>query len=101
MSVRVFVSAPRHALTGSVCFTQRSDGEHIFFLDIGEFFTDYKQEISAEIMPDYLHLSSKGYQIWTDTMNDTLRRLMLGRDGRKTSVVRPGGELNLARPSKM
>lgn len=79
----------------------RRDGAHIFFLDIGEFLTDYKQEISPQIMPDFLHLSAQGYQIWTDTMSDTLRRLMLGRDGRKTSVERPGGTLNLARPPKL
>jgi hypothetical protein len=77
------------------------DGEHIFFLDIGEFLTDYKQEISAQTMPDFLHLSAQGYQIWTDTMSDTLKRLMLGKEGRKTSVERPGGTLNLARPAKL
>lgn len=77
------------------------DGEHIFFLDIGEFLTNYKQEIAAEIMPDYLHLSAEGYAIWTETMGDTLKRLMLGRGGRKTSVERPGGPMNLARPSKL
>jgi hypothetical protein len=34
-------------------------------------------------------------------MGDTLKRLMLGREGRKTSVERPGGALNLARPAKL
>ena len=73
----------------------------MFFLDIGEFLTDYKQEISAQVMPDFLHLSARGYQLWTDNMGDTLRRLIHGREGRKTSVPRPGGPLNLAKPAKL
>lgn len=44
-------------------YTMR-DGEHIFYLDIGEYLTDFKQEITADVMPDYLHLSAQGYEIW-------------------------------------
>ena len=51
------------------------DGEYIFFLDIGEFFTDYRQDISADIMPDFLHLSAAGYGIWRSNMDQTLTRL--------------------------
>ena len=75
------------------------DGEHIFFLDIGEFFTDYKQDISADIMPDFLHLSAAGYGIWRSNMDQTLKRLMHGREGRIASVERPGGPLNLRKPA--
>jgi lysophospholipase L1-like esterase len=32
--------------------------------------------ISAEIMPDFLHLSEKGYQIWADAISSKLAELM-------------------------
>eukprot|EP01047_Picozoa_sp_COSAG01_P000806 COSAG01_NODE_16_length_40091_cov_15.728646_19_plen_174_part_00 len=81
------------------------DGERVFFLDIGEYFTDYRQRVDAETMPDFLHLSAAGYEIWRSNMQLTLRRLLHGRKGRQTKVVRkstgansPDIVLNLARP---
>ena len=35
--------------------------------------------ISKEIMPDYLHLSPKGYRIWADAIEPTLWKLMEGK----------------------
>ena len=40
------------------------DGKMIFFRDIGCQFIDDKGTISKEIMPDFLHLTPKGYEIW-------------------------------------
>jgi lysophospholipase L1-like esterase len=48
------------------------DGSHVKFLDIGRSFLNEDGTISKEIMPDYLHLSSKGYRIWGDAMEPTL-----------------------------
>jgi lysophospholipase L1-like esterase len=48
------------------------DGTHVKFLDIGKKFLNEDGTISREVMPDYLHLSSKGYRIWADAMEPTL-----------------------------
>ena len=48
------------------------DGSHVKFLDIGKAFVNDDGTISREIMPDYLHLSRKGYRIWADAMEPTL-----------------------------
>ncbi len=48
------------------------DGSHVKYLDIGKAFLNEDQTISREIMPDYLHLSQKGYRIWADAMEPTL-----------------------------
>jgi lysophospholipase L1-like esterase len=47
----------------------------IFYLDIGRHFLNPDGSISKEIMPDFLHLSSKGYQIWADAISPTLADL--------------------------
>jgi len=48
------------------------DGSHVKFLDIGKAFLNPDGTLSREIMPDYLHLSRKGYRIWADAMEPTL-----------------------------
>jgi beta-glucosidase len=48
------------------------DGSHVKFLDIGKAFVNEDGTISREIMPDYLHLSRRGYRIWADAMEPTL-----------------------------
>ena len=35
-----------------------------------------KAGVSKDIMPDYLHLSEKGYQIWADAIKDSLADLL-------------------------
>ena len=48
------------------------DGSHVKYLDIGKSFLNEDGTISGAIMPDYLHLSRKGYRIWADAMEPTL-----------------------------
>jgi lysophospholipase L1-like esterase len=48
------------------------DSSHVKFLDIGKAFLNEDGTISPEIMPDYLHLTRKGYRIWADAMEPTL-----------------------------
>jgi lysophospholipase L1-like esterase len=52
------------------------DGQHVFYLDIGSKFTQPDGSITKEIMPDALHLSPAGYQIWADAIKDKLAALM-------------------------
>jgi beta-glucosidase len=48
------------------------DGSNVHFLDIGPAFLSEDGTISNKIMPDYLHLSRRGYRIWADAMEPTL-----------------------------
>jgi lysophospholipase L1-like esterase len=48
------------------------DGSHVRYLDIGKAFLNADGTISPEVMPDYLHLSTKGYRIWAEAMEPTL-----------------------------
>lgn len=52
------------------------DGKNIHFLDIGEKFLQPDGSLTKEIMPDFLHLSSAGYQIWADAITPKLAGLM-------------------------
>lgn len=51
-----------------------ADGSHVFFMDIGTSLMNPDQSISPEIMPDYLHLSERGYEIWAEAIEPTLRQ---------------------------
>ena len=48
----------------------------IYYLDISKAFLNEQGLIAPEIMPDYLHLSAKGYRLWADAMEPTLWRLL-------------------------
>jgi lysophospholipase L1-like esterase len=48
----------------------------IHFMDIGAKFLQPDGTLTKEIMPDLLHLSAKGYQIWADAITPKLAELM-------------------------
>lgn len=52
------------------------DGEHVHYLAIGQQFINDDGSISKEIMPDFLHLTPKGYQIWADAIEDKLKEML-------------------------
>jgi lysophospholipase L1-like esterase len=52
------------------------DGSHVHFLDISKSFLNPDSSIAPEIMPDYLHLSTKGYRIWAEAMEPVLWKLL-------------------------
>jgi len=52
------------------------EGKSVKYLDIGDKFLQPDGSILKEIMPDFLHLSEKGYQIWADAIKDTLVELL-------------------------
>ena len=43
---------------------------------IGEKFLEPDGTLSKETMPDFLHLSAKGYQIWADAISPKVADLM-------------------------
>jgi lysophospholipase L1-like esterase len=53
-----------------------ADGKMIHYLDIGPKFLQQDKSISKEIMPDFLHLTPKGYQIWAEAIEPTVAKLM-------------------------
>lgn len=52
------------------------DGKMVYYLDIGPAFLADDGTLSKEIMPDLLHLSPKGYQIWAEAIEPKLAVLM-------------------------
>jgi lysophospholipase L1-like esterase len=50
--------------------------KHVTFLDISKKFLEPDGTLSTEIMPDLLHPNDKGYQIWADAMEPTLKKLL-------------------------
>jgi beta-glucosidase len=53
-----------------------ADGENVFYLDIGKKFLNEDGTLSRDIMPDLLHLSPRGYEIWASSIEPTVARLM-------------------------
>jgi lysophospholipase L1-like esterase len=52
------------------------DGKDVFFLDFGHRFLEMDGSLPKEIMPDYLHLSQKGYEIWAEAIEPKLAGLL-------------------------
>ncbi|TDU72785.1 lysophospholipase L1-like esterase [Prosthecobacter fusiformis] len=52
------------------------DGKNVHYLDIGDKFLQADGTLTKEIMPDFLHLSAAGYQIWADAITPKLTELM-------------------------
>jgi len=52
------------------------DGKFIRFLDIGPKFLQPDGTLSKEIMPDLLHPSEKGYEIWAEAIKQPLADLL-------------------------
>jgi lysophospholipase L1-like esterase len=52
------------------------DGKTVFYKDIGKEFLTSNGGLSGEIMPDYLHLSAKGYDIWGKAIKGDIEKLV-------------------------
>ena len=52
------------------------DGGKIRVLDVGPALLDPDGTISREVMPDFLHLSPRGYRLWAEAMEPMLRSLL-------------------------
>jgi lysophospholipase L1-like esterase len=50
--------------------------KYVRYLDIGQKFLEEDGSLSKKIMPDYLHLSAKGYQIWADAVEPKVKELL-------------------------
>jgi beta-glucosidase len=53
-----------------------ADDQMVFFQDIGDKFLTADGVLTKEIMPDYLHLSPQGYEIWAASIEPNVAKLM-------------------------
>ncbi|MGC3991186.1 MAG: GDSL-type esterase/lipase family protein [Chthoniobacteraceae bacterium] len=53
-----------------------ADGSKIIYLDFGAKFLATDGTLGADIMPDFLHPSAKGYQIWADAITPVLEKYL-------------------------
>ena len=53
-----------------------ADDKHVFFMDLAPKFLAEDGTLSKEIMPDLLHLSPKGYEIWASSIDGKLAELL-------------------------
>lgn len=53
-----------------------ADGKMVHYLDIGDKFLQPDGTLTKEIMPDALHLSAKGYDIWAEAVLPKVKELL-------------------------
>ena len=53
-----------------------ADGKDVIYLDIGKKFLGDDGSLSKDIMPDSLHLSPKGYEIWAEAIEPAVKQAM-------------------------
>jgi lysophospholipase L1-like esterase len=61
-----------------------ADSKDVFWIDFGYRFVNRDGLIPAELMPDYLHLTKRGYQIWAEALERRLSTI-IGDDAVKPS----------------
>jgi lysophospholipase L1-like esterase len=52
------------------------DGKNVRYLDIGQKFLQEDGTLTKEIMPDFLHLSARGYAIWGEAVAPLLAEML-------------------------
>ena len=52
-----------------------ADGKMVFYKDIGDKFLNKEGGLDRKIMPDLLHLSPAGYEIWADAIKGDIEKL--------------------------
>ena len=52
------------------------DGKHVHYLPIGHNFLEADGDLDRKIMPDFLHLSPRGYEIWATSIEGELKELL-------------------------
>jgi lysophospholipase L1-like esterase len=62
--------------TVNAAIARLDDGAKTRYLDIGDKFLTPDDVLTPEVMPDGLHPSARGYQIWADAMRPLLEEMM-------------------------
>jgi lysophospholipase L1-like esterase len=53
-----------------------ADNKTVFYKDISKEFLDKEGGLPGSIMPDYLHLSAKGYDIWGKAIKEDIAKML-------------------------
>lgn len=64
------------AINDIIC--KLGDGKKVIYIDLSEKFLNPDGTLSPEIMPDFLHPSPKGYQIWADAIQPIIDKQLGG-----------------------
>jgi lysophospholipase L1-like esterase len=70
------------------------DGRNVRYLDIGGKFLQPDGTLTKDIMPDFLHLSARGYEIWGEAINPLLNEML-----RSDRVVASGSSSSNVEPA--
>ncbi len=62
--------------TANDIIAKLDDGKMVFYKDIGSKFLDADSTLDKKIMPDLLHLSPEGYEIWAKAIKEDLTKLL-------------------------
>ena len=52
------------------------DGKKVVYKDIKDAFLDKDGNLPKELMPDFLHLSEKGYFVWAEAIEPTVKKML-------------------------
>ena len=52
------------------------DGKKVVYKDIKDAFLDKDGNLPKELMPDFLHLSEKGYFVWAEAIESTVKKML-------------------------
>jgi beta-glucosidase len=66
----------RHNAKINALLPALADGKQVVFVDIGKQLTNPDGTLSKDILPDWLHLSPAGYEIWARSLETTLNPLL-------------------------
>ena len=62
--------------TTNAILAKLDDDETVLYRDIGGKFLEPDGSLDKKIMPDYLHLTPAGYEIWAAAIEDDLKKLL-------------------------
>lgn len=62
--------------TANGIIAKLDDGKTVFYKDIGAKFLTDDGTLEKKIMPDLLHLSAEGYEIWATAIKDDIAKLL-------------------------
>ena len=63
-------------LPASELSSKLADGKMVFYEDIGKAFLTEDGTLTKEVMPDFLHLSAKGYEIWAKSIEPAVAKIL-------------------------
>ncbi len=74
-------------------------GKSVKFLDIGSKFKDASGALPKEIMPDQLHLSEKGYEIWANAVEGVITSMLKGDSAKAVEPTKKVEPATAAKPT--